>query len=423
MSRMWINSCGILAVFMMSLAFAACGNPASEAEHAEGDGHGDEHGEEAEAERGPHGGRLLKSGTFSLEITIFETGVPPVYRAYPFENGKPVAPNSVGLSIAVKRLGGKVDTFAFKPEADFLAANAPVEEPHSFDVDVAATSGGKSYKWDYESYEGRTTIADKAAREAGITTAKAGPALVKETVELLGHLELAPGAKAELRARFPGKVMSVSKAVGDRVASGETLARIESNESLQTYTVVAPFTGIVLERNANAGDVASDGVLFVIGDPARMMADFHVFDRDAGKVKAGQAVRILPMHGEATADAKVSSVSPIKDPVTQTVVARVLLADASGRFLPGTTVKGEVVVNEVQVPLAVKTAAIQRFRDSDVVFAKVGQVYEVRMLETGRRTPEWTEVLGGIDSSQEYVMGNSFLVKADIEKSGAGHDH
>ena len=64
------------------------------------------------------------------------------------------------------------------------------------------------------------TIADKAAREAGITTAKAGPALVKETVELLGHLELAPGAKAELRARFPGKVMSVSKAVGDRVASG-----------------------------------------------------------------------------------------------------------------------------------------------------------------------------------------------------------
>lgn len=422
MSRMWINSCGILAVLMMGLSLAACGNPSTEAGHAEGDGHGDEHGEE-EAERGPHGGRLLKSGTFSLETTIFETGVPPVFRVYAYENGKPVPPGAVRLTIALKRLGGKVDTFTFKPEADFLTANAPVEEPHSFDVSVAAAVGGKSYKWDYESYEGRTTIAEKSAREAGITTAKAGPALVKETVDLLGHLELAPGAKAELRARFPGKVISVLKAVGDRVASGEALARIESNESLQTYTVAAPFAGIVLERNANAGDVASDGVLFVIGDPARMMADFHVFDRDAGKVKAGQAVRILPMHGEAAADAKVGSVSPIKDPATQTVVARVLLADASGAFLPGTTVKGEVVVNEVQVPLAVRTAAIQRLRDSDVVFAKVGQIYEVRMLETGRRTPEWTEVLGGIDPGQEYVVGNSFLVKADIEKSGAGHDH
>jgi membrane fusion protein, heavy metal efflux system len=422
MSRMGINTYGILAVFLVGLALAGCGNPAPEAEHAEGDGHGDEHGEE-EAERGPHGGRLLKSGTFSLEITIFETGVAPTFRVYAFENGKPISPSTVRLTIALKRLGGKVDTFAFKPEGDFLVANAPVEEPHSFDVSVAATAGAKSYKWDYESYEGRTTITDKAAREAGITTAKAGSALVKETVDLLGHLELAPGAKAELRARFPGKVMSVSKAVGDRVASGETLARIESNESLQTYTVVAPFAGIVLERNANAGDVASDGVLFVIGDPARMMADFHVFDRDAGKVKAGQAVRILPMHGEATAEAKVGSVSPIKDPVTQTVVARVLLADASGAFLPGTTVKGEVVVNEVQVPLAVKTAAIQRFRDFEVVFAKVGLVYEVRMLEIGRRTPEWTEVLGGIDPGQDYVVGNSFLIKADIEKSGAGHDH
>jgi cobalt-zinc-cadmium efflux system membrane fusion protein len=422
MTREWIKRSAVIAALLAIAMLTACGDQKTEAKHEDGDGHGDEHGEE-EAEKGLHGGRLLKSGTFSLEITIFETGVPPVFRVYPYQDGKPVSPSTVRLTVALKRLGGKVDTFGFKPEADFLVANAPVEEPHSFYVSVAATVGGKSYKWDYESYEGRTTITDKAAREAGITTAKAGPALVKETIDLLGHLELAPGAKAELRARFPGKVMSVSKAVGDRVASGEMLARIESNESLQTYTVAAPFAGIVLERNANAGDVASDGVLFVIGDPTRMMADFHVFDRDAGKVKAGQAVRILPMHGEAAADAKVGSVSPIKDPVTQTVVARVLLADGSGTFLPGTTIKGEVVVDEVQVPLAIKTAAIQRFRDSDVVFAKVGQVYEVRMLEVGRRTPEWTEVLGGIDPGQDYVVGNSFLIKADIEKSGAGHDH
>jgi cobalt-zinc-cadmium efflux system membrane fusion protein len=192
---------------------------------------------------------------------------------------------------------------------------------------------------------------------------------------------------------------------------------------LQTYTLTAPFAGVVLERNANAGDVTSDGVLFAIGNPSKMMADFHVFDRDAGNVKTGQTVRILPMHGDAVAEAKVGSVSPVKDPATQTIVARVLLSDPSGKFLPGTTVKGEVVVDEVQVPLAVKTAAIQRFRDSEVVFAKVGQVYEVRMLEIGRRTPEWTEVLGGIDAGQYYVVANSFLIKADIEKSGAGHDH
>ena len=66
---------------------------------------------------------------------------------------------------------------------------------------------------------------------------------------------------------------------------------------------------------------------------------------------------------------------------------------------------------------------IQRFRDFEVVYAKVGDAYEVRMLDIGRRTPEWTEVLGGIDAGVDYVVGNSFLIKADIEKSGASHDH
>lgn len=419
MSRQWIKRFGALPALSAALIVAACSDQSTGAGKSES---GD-HGTEAEFERGPHNGRLLRSGTFAIELTIFETGVPPVFHVYPYDGGKPVAPNAVGLTIRLNRLGGKVDTFSFTPEGDFLSGIAPVAEPHSFDVVATASYQGKTHNWSFESYEGRTTIADKAAAQAGVTTERAGPATIKETVDLLGHLELAPGAKAELRARFPGKVTSVLKSVGDRVAAGDQLARIESNESLQTYAVVAPFAGVVLERNAAAGDVASDGVLFVIGDPTRMMADFHVFDRDVGKVRAGQAVRILPMHGDAIAQAKVDSVSPIKDPATQTVVTRVLLADASGKFLPGTTVKGEVVVNEVQVPLAVKTSAIQRFRDFEVAFAKVGQTYEVRMLEIGRRTPEWTEVLSGIAAGQAYVTGNSFLIKADIEKSGASHDH
>ncbi|MBP6014267.1 MAG: efflux RND transporter periplasmic adaptor subunit [Alphaproteobacteria bacterium] len=420
MSR--INTCGTLAVFLMGLALAACGNPSTEAEHADGDGHGAEHGEE-EAERGPHGGRLLKSGEFSIEMTIFETGVPPEFHVYAYNAGKPVAPSAVALTVTLKRLGGKTDNFTFKPDKDYLVSSGPVEEPHSFDVVVAAAHAGKQYNWSYDSYEGRTTISGKAAAQAGVKVEKAAPATIKETIELLGHLELAPGAKADLRARFPGKILSVSKNVGEAVRAGEVLARIESNESLQSYSLTAPFDGIVLERAANVGDVTGDGVLFAVGNPSKLMADLHVFDRDTGLVKAGQAVRITPVHGAASADAKIATVSPVKDPGTQTVVARVVFENTSGGLLPGMSVRGEVVVAETAVPLAVKSAAIQRFRDFEVVFAKVGETYEVRMLEIGRRTVEWTEVLGGIDPGQDYVVANSFLIKADIEKSGASHDH
>lgn len=76
-----------------------------------------------------------------------------------------------------------------------------------------------------------------------------------------------------------------------------------------------------------------------------------------------------------------------------------------------------------KVPLAVKVSALQRFRDFTVVFAKVGETYEVRMLELGDNDGKFVEVLGGLKPNTEYVTENSFLIKADIEKSGASHGH
>ena len=44
-------------------------------------------------------------------------------------------------------------------------------------------------------------------------------------------------------------------------------------------------------------------------------------------------------------------------------------------------------------------------------------------LELGRSDGEFVEVLRGIDPGESYVADSSFLLKADIEKSGASHDH
>ena len=84
-------------------------------------------------------------------------------------------------------------------------------------------------------------------------------------------------------------------------------------------------------------------------------------------------------------------------------------------------VAGGVLVE--QVPLAVRTEALQRLRDFTVVFANYGQDYEVRMLELGRKSPEWTQVLSGIKPGTPYAAKGAFLIRADIEKSGASHDH
>ena len=96
---------------------------------------------------------------------------------------------------------------------------------------------------------------------------------------------------------------------------------------------------------------------------------------------------------------------------------------AGPAWRPGMGVEGSVTVASRPVALAVRTKAIQRFRDFEVVFARVGETYEVRMLELGVRTPEWTEVLSGLEPGTAYVADGAFLIRADIEKSGASHDH
>jgi membrane fusion protein, heavy metal efflux system len=403
-----------LAVALFIIApLAAC----SSSEPAE------EQGEEGEPARGPHNGRLLKDGDFALEMTIFEDGVPPQFRVYPTKDGKPVDAKSVKLTVTLKRLGGEVNIFPFKAEKDYLTGQGVVEEPHSFDVEVVAVEGGKRHVWRYASPEGRTRITADAAKAGGIEIETVGPATIGETRELYGTVQLATTARSEIRGQFPGRIVSVTKQVGDTVKRGQLLARIESSESLQVYPVYSTVSGVVAERNGNPGDVTFDRALYVITDPAQTTVVFNIFPKDLGAIQPGMAVQIETMEGTAIAAARLGQYLPDGNAEAGTALVRASVPNRGGRLRPGMALRGRVTINAVQVPLAVRTEALQRFRDFTVVFANYGQDYEVRMLELGRKSPEWTEVLSGIKPGTPYAAKGAFLIRADIEKSGASHDH
>jgi len=407
---------------LAALAFAtlasACGQPAPAP---------DEHGDEAAAEefeRGPHRGRLLRDGDFAVEITIFEDGVEPQFRVFPYFKDKPVAPSSIQLAVELTRLGGKMDRFSFKPVDDYLLGNGVVREPHSFDVKVSTAHDGKAHAWSYASYEGRTTIEPAQADAAGVKVEAAGPAEIAETIAMSGRVELQPQGRADVRAWYPGRIVAMTRSIGERVRKGETIASVTSAESLQTYAIPAPISGVIMERNANVGDVTGDAAIYVIADATKLHAEFFIYPRDAERLRAGQAITVRNLSGRHSEKLTIETVLPTADMLTQTVIAHVELPNPDGlAWRPGQAVEGEAVVDAHTAPLAVRTPALQRFRDFTVVYAQVGDAYEVRMLELGRRSPEWTEVLSGLEPGEVYVSENAYLIRADVEKSGASHDH
>lgn len=378
--------------------------------------------QEAEPEKGPHRGRMLRDKDFAVELAIVETGVPPEFRVWVSVGNQPIAPTEVDVNVQLTRLGNAVDDISFKAEGDYLRGDRVIYEPHSFVVTLTAVYQGKTHNWTYDNLEGRTHIADKVAEAMGITTETAGGATLHQSIRTYGKLVLPPGAKRQIQARFDGAIKRMHVSLGDPVSKGQSLITIESNESLKTYQVIAPMDGTISQQFASSGEQTTGRTLLEITRTNTLLAELAVYPTDRNKVKTGAPVSL--------------SLNGFNEPLTSTIKgsrialrndqAHLLLAqidNSDGQLSEGLFVTGDIEVATIPVSLAVKRSGLQGFRDFTVVYAKVGEEYEVRMLELGREAGPWVEVLGGLESGTEYVTENSFIIKADIEKSGASHDH
>ncbi|WP_338334875.1 efflux RND transporter periplasmic adaptor subunit [Xanthomonas euvesicatoria] len=419
----------MIAPLLLALVLSGCSrnSDAAHEDHtghaAEGEAGADAHADEAQT--GTHGGRLLSQDGDSVELAIAEDGTPPTYQAWLYRDGKPLPATAGKVEVHLTRLGGINEVHRLRPRDDgSLLADSTVSEPHSFDVEVRATVQGKTHRWAYPSYEGRTTIAAKVAQDAGIRVAPVGAGSIADQHEVQGLLTPAEGAQAQATARFPGPVRSLRVNVGDQVRAGQVLATVESNLSLTTYSVSAPISGTVLARNASLGSNASEGqALFEIADLSTLWVDLHIFGADAGHITAGAPVTVTRISDGVVAQTNLERVLPGTATASQSTVARAVLRNSDGLWRPGSAVKARVTVAQQPAAMVAPVGALQRFRDWDVVFVRVGDVYEVRPVKLGARDAQQVQVLSGLAVGDAVVVEQSYLVKADIEKSGASHDH
>lgn len=371
-------------------------------------------------ERGEHNGVLLSQDDFTVELAIVEDGIPPEFRAWAYSSGTVIGNDDWTLELELTRLGGEVDHFAFVARSDYLEGQGVVGEPHSFDISVSARYQGREYRWQYASHEGRVLMSPDIAEANGIGMATAGPGELHRTLLLYGRTSPDPQQLSHITARYPGLIRSVGPALGDEVEQGQTIAVIEANNSLQPYELTAPISGRVVERHANPGEMSGDRSLMTIANYDRLWVDLAVFPGDMLQIRPGLPVTIRMEGQEATSSVRYLNPGEGNTP---TVTARVPLPNPDMRWSPGLLVEGLVGVENIAVDLMIDNRALQSFRDWQVVFINIGDEYEIRPLTLGRTDGRFTEVLDGLEPGDRYVVENSFLLKADLEKDGASHDH
>lgn len=314
----------------------------------------------------------------------------------------------LALALALAACGGESPAPAAASHAD--------EGAHHDDADAHGHEASAA--------DNSTVIPARIAEASGIRTRPATAGVIADEHEVQGLLTPVDGRVAQVTARFPGPIRSVRANVGDRVRAGQVLAVVESNLSLSTYPVTAPIAGVVTARSASAGALAGDGApLFEVADLSQLWVDLHIFGADAQHIQPGVPVAITRMGDGKTVQATLERVLPGMATASQSTVARATIDNADGQWRPGSAVKARITVARQPVDLLVPLSAVQGMDGRDVVFVRDGEAYRAQPVELGARDGDQVQVLGGLRRGEEVVVEESYLVKADIGKAGASHEH
>jgi membrane fusion protein, heavy metal efflux system len=270
----------------------------------------------------------------------------------------------------------------------------------------------------------RILISDVKLAAAGVVLAEAGAATLSDTLQFNGLLRANQEAVVQVTPRFPGIVRAIRKRIGDAAAKDETLASIESNQSLTVYELKAPISGTVIERQISLGEYASEQKpAFVVADLSSIWVDLSIYRQDLKRVRIGDEVLIDPEDGGGDIKGSISYVAPVGASDTQTALARVVLPNGDGRLRPGLFVTARLVLAKRNVAVAVRAGAIQTLENKTVVFVREnGDKIEARPVQLGEADQKFVEIKAGLSVGEHYVAENSFVVKAEMGKGEGDHD-
>jgi cobalt-zinc-cadmium efflux system membrane fusion protein len=269
----------------------------------------------------------------------------------------------------------------------------------------------------------RIEVTEEALKKSGIQIEVAGPAVLKKTLKLNGKITPNEERMVHVSPRFPGIVKSIAKRLGDVVKTGEALAVIESNESLQPYEVKSEIDGTIIKRDIALGEfVDTSKTIFIVADLSNVWVDFSVYRHESENLRVGQKVLIQPNERADKIESTISYISPFGLENTQTTLARAVVPNDNGQFRPGLFINGDVIIGEAQVPVAVKAGAVQTIEDKPIMFIQTGKGFEMREITTGERDDERVEIKSGLAAGEKYAAENSFLLKSELARPEPGEE-
>lgn len=197
-----------------------------------------------------------------------------------------------------------------------------------------------------------------------------------------------------------------------------------SSSQLNRFDIRAPFDGTVVEKHLTLGEAVTESTsAFTVADLSTVWAELVVAPKDLAMVRVGQRVEVSSTAFSEKVDGTISYVGSLLGEQTRTARARVTLQNPRGAWRPGLFVTVGVLGSEENVALGVPSDAVQTIDDRPTLFKVIPGGFEAIEVKVGRSDGKTSEIVDGLKPGDQIAVGNTFVLKSELGKSGASHDH
>ena len=204
----------------------------------------------------------------------------------------------------------------------------------------------------------------------------------------------------------------------------EQIEQVETTgRATKTLTLVAPFTGVVLEKHVVEGQRVTPGMqLYRLADLSTVWVEGEVFEQDLQYIRIGaQAhIEVAAYPGEHLMGA-VSFVYPVVDVASRTNRVRVTVSNLDGRLKPGmfstmffdTRVGEDVIIVPFEAVIVTGERNLVFVRDEDGIL-------QPREVVLGARADREVQILSGLAEGETIVASANFLIDAESRLGTTG---
>jgi membrane fusion protein, heavy metal efflux system len=197
--------------------------------------------------------------------------------------------------------------------------------------------------------------------------------------------------------------------------------------SLRRQELRSPIAGKIAERRVDLGALVGregqESELYVVVDLSELWVDLAVAPADLPAIREGQEITIAVGTSGERVPARIIFVSPLLDRDTRAARVVASLANPEQSFRPGSFVTAEIPLSQDHAEVVVPRAALQTIKGERVVFVRSDPGFEARQVATGREDEHTVEIVSGLFAGETIAISNTFVLKAEVGKAQAEHQH